>query len=146
MPKLSKFRITKRAVDALPTDRDATYRDADLKGFAVRTKPSGAKIYLVVYRNKEGRTRSYMVGSHGPQSPDEARKRAKAILALVDAGDDPAEQKKRNRAALSVSDLCDLFLTDLESGKIKGRKGPMAGPEAWTIGNRALAYWPRGRV
>ncbi len=130
MPKLSKFKITKRSVEALPTSKDVTFRDSELKGFAIRTKTSGTKIYLAIYRNAEGRTRSYALGTHDPLSADEARKLAKAALAKVDAGGDPAEQRKLDREAITVAELCIMFLKDLESGKITGRKGAKKKPEA----------------
>ena len=123
MPKLSDFRITKKAVDALPTDKDATYRDADLKGFALRTKPSGSKTYLVIYRNKEGRTRSVALGQHGALTPDMARKKALKVLAEVGDGLDPSEDRAVERKAMTVCDLCEQYLVAAEKGKILGRLG-----------------------
>ncbi len=61
MPKL-----TKRFVDALkPVKRDTLYRDTDLKGFGLRVKPSGARTWLVQYRNRAGRTRKLALGKVG---------------------------------------------------------------------------------
>lgn len=54
MPK-----ITKRAVDALIPHAGADYFvwDSELRGFGVRVRSSGAKTYLLRYRNDERRTR-----------------------------------------------------------------------------------------
>lgn len=123
MPKLSDFRITKRSVDALPTDRDATYRDAELKGFAVRTKPSGSKTYLVIYRNEEGRTRSLALGQHGALAPDEARREARRLLGAVAGGDDPSQERQAARKAETVADLCEDYMIAVRNGLILGKAG-----------------------
>jgi hypothetical protein len=58
MPKL-----TKRFVDALKAvEHDTLYRDDELKGFALRAKPSGARTWVVQYRNAAGRTRKLALG------------------------------------------------------------------------------------
>lgn len=123
MPKLSDFKITKTKVDALVADRDAIYFDADLKGFAVRTKPSGAKTYLVQYQNREGRTRRVSIGQHGEKTPTEARKMASALLGRVASGEDPAEDKSDERKAMTVKQLCESYLLATSKGLILGKRG-----------------------
>lgn len=123
MPRLSDFRITKRAVDAIRADRDATYRDADLKGFAIRTKPSGSKTYLVVYRNHEGRTRSVALGQHGELTPDQARKMAMQALGEIRGGTDLSEDRHQERKAQTVSELCEAYLAAADQGLILGKGG-----------------------
>ncbi len=73
MPKL-----TKKYVDQVkPKQKEAVYWDNDLKGFGLRVKPSGHKVYILQYRNLEGRSRKYTIGKHGsPWTPDEARKKS----------------------------------------------------------------------
>jgi integrase len=122
MPKLSSFRITKRFVDALVTDRDAIYFDADLRGFAVRTKPTGSKTYLVQYQSN-GRTRRVSIGPHGVLTPAEARQRAAALLAKARAGEDPAEERAIARRAMTVRQLCDSYLDAAEKGLVLGKYG-----------------------
>lgn len=122
MPKLSEFRISKRTVDALPIERDAIFFDADLRGFAVRTKPSGVKSYLVQYQ-KAGRTRRITIGSHGQLTPAQAREQASILLGRIKAGEDPAEQKKLDRAAITVRELVRLYFEAADRGLILGKKG-----------------------
>lgn len=123
MPKLSKFRITKKTIDALIADRDAFYFDANLKGFAVRTKPSGSKTYLVQYQNKENRTRRVSIGQHGALTASDARKLASVLLGRVDAGEDPAEEKAESRKAMTVRELCEDYLKATEKGLVFGKRG-----------------------
>src|SRR5262249_5458390 len=122
MPKLSNFRITKRFVDALVPDRDAIYFDADLRGFAVRTKPTGSKTYLVQYQSN-GRPRRVSIGPHGVLAPAEARQRAAALLGRARSGDDPAEERALARRAMTVRQLCDSYLAAAEKGLVLGKDG-----------------------
>ena len=123
MPKLSDFRIAKRSIDALAADRDAIYFDAALRGFAVRTKPSGSKTYLIQYENKEGRTRRVSLGRHGALTPSEARQKASVLLGLVDAGQDPADAVANERKAMTVRQLCEAYLAATDKQLILGKRG-----------------------
>ena len=116
MPK-----ITKRVVDSLRPDRAGKERflwdagDGALKGFGIRMKPSGAASYLVQYRNKEGRTRRLVIGKVGTLTPDEARTLAGEALNAAAKGADPSADRHAVRGAITVSDLCDLYLADAKS-------------------------------
>ena len=116
MPK-----ITKRAVNALrpnPQGKDVFVWDAGdgaLKGFGIRMKPSGAASYLVQYRNKEGRTRRLVIGKVGTLTPDEARTLAGDALRAAAKGGDPSADRHAVRGAITVSDLCDLYVADAKS-------------------------------
>jgi hypothetical protein len=49
-------RLTKRTVDALKaTGTEYVAWDADISGFGVRVRPSGAKTYVLQYRAGAGR-------------------------------------------------------------------------------------------
>jgi len=119
MPKL-----TKRVVDAIRPDRSGkdVFRwdagDGALKGFGIRMKPSGAASYLVQYRNKEGRTRRLVIGKVGTLTPDEARNLAGDALRAVARGSDPSAERHAVRGAVTVSELCDLYMAETK-GRIK---------------------------
>jgi len=107
MPKL-----TKKTVDASkPKKKDYIVWDNDLPGFGLRVFPSGKKSYLVQYRH-EGRTRRFTIGLHGPYTPDKARKRAMGLLGDIGDGADPSGDKAKAHKDMTVSQLCDLYLTD----------------------------------
>jgi integrase len=113
MPKLSKA-----VIDATTqSDRDVFVWDDGLPGFGLRVKPSGVKSFLIQYRNREGRSRRCVVGRYGVLTPDEARKEAKALLAGVAKGEDPAEDKKLARSSPTLSSVCDGYLAAVEGEK-----------------------------
>ncbi|HEY2008418.1 MAG TPA: integrase arm-type DNA-binding domain-containing protein [Rhizomicrobium sp.] len=113
-------KLTKRTVDAAEAfgDRETLYWDDDLPGFGLRVMPSGAKAWVIQYRNRHGRTRRMTFGKVGRLTPDEARRDAKQRLAAVDRGEDPADARAAERNAQTVAQLCDEYL-EAGKGRIK---------------------------
>jgi integrase len=121
-------RLTKRTIDALrpdPLGRDHFVWDAGdgaVKGFGVRVKPSGIASYLVQYRNRHGRTRRLALGRVGVLTPDEARKLAVDRLHEVAKGRDPSAERRVERNAITIADLCAEYLDKAERGLIITRR------------------------
>jgi integrase len=84
--------------------------DDELAGFGVRIYPSARRFYLVQYR-ANGRTRRIALGAHGVVTVDEARRRARALLGRVAAGEDPAQLVAEERQVSTVSELAERYLT-----------------------------------
>lgn len=96
--------ITKRAVDDLEAgEGDLFLWDDKLSGFGVKVTPAGAKVYLLQYRvgGRGNPTRRYTIGKHGPLTPDQARKRAKELAGMVEAGTDPRKAEDDARATIA---------------------------------------------
>ena len=119
MPKL-----TKTLVDGLAcTDGAERFVwDSDLKGFGVRVRAGGAKVYLVQYRNVDGLSRRLGLGRHPAILPDQARKLALKQLGAVAKGEDPSSDRKRVRAGLTVGQVCDWYLEEAQAGRLLTRK------------------------
>ena len=79
---------------------DQIFFDADDHGFGLRIRADGGRqrqSWIVQYRVK-GRTRRAKIGDYPTVSPDQARKKAKTILASVQLGADPQAEKEAERA------------------------------------------------
>jgi integrase len=124
-------KLNKRTVDAIKPDPqgDIVVWDDDLAGFGLRIKPSGVKSYLIQYRNRDRVSRRYTFGKHGVLTPEEARDRARKQLAAVADGHDPAAEKGESKAALTISDLAEIYL----------REGPAEKP------NKKASSWATDR-
>lgn len=116
-------RLTKRTIDAIKLNlrRDTFLWDGELRGFGIRVKPSGTKSFIIQYRNLEGRTRRCVVGQYGVLTVDQARDLAQKKLAAVIDGADPSAERHAIRQGLTISALCDWYLTEAEAGRLIGR-------------------------
>ncbi|MCR5943604.1 DUF4102 domain-containing protein [Ochrobactrum sp. XJ1] len=109
-------KLTKSYIDNLqPTDKDAFYWDRELKGFSVKVTPKGRKVFLVMHRPKghTGAARKYTIGPHGQWTVQQARDRAREVLAESSKGNDVGaiERVERQRKSSDIlTDLVDEFL------------------------------------
>lgn len=123
---------------AIQTD----YPDIEVRGLALRVSPGGQKSWTFRYRDKLMSKRSRLtLGTFDPTSdsePDEngvraltlasARVAARQLRAQVDAGVDPAAEKRRKRETAqaqvikTMSDLASAYFTACETGTHRGGK------------------------
>jgi len=116
-------KLSKRVVEASEArSRDYVIWDDELPGFGLRVFVSGKRSYLIQYR-AAGRSRRYTIGFHGVWTPELARKEAKIQLGRVARGDNPAEERQLDHRAVTVKELCELYLRDLEAGLVLGKGG-----------------------
>ena len=113
----ARRRLTKSVVDGLrPLDRPFIEFDAELKGFGIRVMPSGAKTWQVEYRPHPGGRgvdkKRIAIGAANTITADEARKKAREILAAAAKGEDPAKERSERRREMKVAGLIDLYEAD----------------------------------
>ncbi|UNU44436.1 DUF4102 domain-containing protein [Sphingopyxis sp. YF1] len=116
-------KLTKRVIEAaVAEEKDYVLWDDELPGFGLRVFPTGKRSYLIQYRSS-GRSRRYTIGVHGVWTPETARREAKSQLGRVAQGEDPAEERAVLNKAVSMKELCEVYMQDLKDGLILGKGG-----------------------
>lgn len=101
-------KITKRIVDAI--EPNTIIWDSEIKGFGVRRR-SGVTTFVLKYR-AGGRQRWYKLGMYPNMPTEDARRQAKIEAGAIEKGADPAATRYATRAAPTVADLCERFLSE----------------------------------
>jgi integrase len=113
-PVATLFKINKRAVDALAPGQKR-YKQGFGGGLTVRVEPTGVKSFVLEYRPGAGgrgvAKQALRLGQYGQMTVDQAQKAALDALARIRLGEDPAADKRTQRAALTVAALIDQFLS-----------------------------------
>lgn len=78
---------------------------------------------------------------------DEARQEARVQIGRVARGDDPAEEREFDRNAMTVRQLCEYYVRDLDAGLILGKSAEADVGEVSDaierIGFRSFPGWVR---
>ncbi len=110
MMKLTKATITKLE----PRGTRYVAWDESLKGFGLVVQPTGAMSYIVNYRpagvGRTGALKRLTIGSTRTLTADEARRRARELLAQVRLGSDPVRDRAAARADGTLQTLAGEFL------------------------------------
>lgn len=105
MPKL-----TKRHIDMLPAkDKEYFVWDDTLKGFGARVYPNGGKRY-VAQAFRRGKTIRVQIGRYETLPFEDAKARARKIIADIDDGRNPNREKEAERLSPTVAQLSERFL------------------------------------
>ena len=102
--------------------RDTILFDKTLPGFGLRIHPSGRKVWIVQARI-EGRSRRIVIARHGEMTLAEARRRAHDMLGRIRAGENPAEDIRKEKETPSFRVFVEEYLRRCEPHwKPSGRK------------------------
>ena len=109
-------RLGKNVVDkAEPAGARYTIWDDKLAGFGVRISPAGAKATVARYRaggGRSGQLRQMTLGRHGQLTADQARTAADKVISAATLGADPAADRMKARADLTVAALCEFYFAE----------------------------------
>jgi integrase len=96
--------------------------DQTVRGFCVRRQHSETITFSVFYRSKDQVQRWHKIGRFPVLTPHLARQEAIRILRSVALGEDPSGERQAQRNSMTVAQLCEKYIEDLESGRINGKK------------------------
>ena len=110
------------ARECTPGAKDTILFDKMLPGFGLRIHPSGRKVYIVQARI-EGRSRRIVIARHGEMELAEARRRARDMLGRIRAGENPADDIRREKETPTLRAFADEYLRRCDPHwKPSGRK------------------------
>ncbi len=115
-------KITKRFIDALKPPapgKELFVFDTEIDCYGLRMQPSGKASYFILHGTKKGR--KFSIAKVGIITPDEAREKARKVLAEVAEGIDPNAERRATREALTVAQLCDKYLEAARAGLVTTR-------------------------
>jgi integrase len=81
------------------------YFDTAQRGFMLEVRCSGGKTYYQRYTDERGRERQYKIGAADVLSLDQARRKAKQIVAEALLGADPQQKRREMRAVPQLKDF-----------------------------------------
>ena len=94
----------------------------DITGFGLRIHPSGRKVWIVQARI-EGRSRRIVIARYGEMELAEARRRARDMLGRIRAGQNLADDIRREKEAPAFRDFAQEYLRRCDPlWKPSGRK------------------------
>jgi integrase len=110
---MPRIKLTKTVVDnAKPEAKDYEFRDTVTPGFLLKVTPSGRRVFMLAYTAANGQRRKPAIGRCGELTVEQARGIAQDWLADVRRGSDPSAHRAAARAAPTVKELCQRFLSD----------------------------------
>ena len=101
------------ARETKPGGKDIILFDRTLPGFGLRVHPSGRKVYIVQARI-EGRSRRIVIVRHGEMELAQARRRARDMLGRIRAGENPADDIRREKETPTFRAFADEYLRRCE--------------------------------
>ena len=114
-------RLTKRHIDVLPArEKECFVWDDQLKGFGARVYPNGGKRYFA-QTFRRGKTVRVQIGRHGALSFDEAKARARKIIADIAESRNPNKEKEAERLSPTMAELAERFLKEYVPDHCKPR-------------------------
>src|SRR5512135_3409987 len=102
-------------VAALPPPADQPYRvkwDSEVAGFGLRITKAGARSFVVEDRDKGGKQWRLTLGSYPDWTTRQAREAAGKAKQANDSGLSPTAQRPADRAAPTLTDLCNDIIAN----------------------------------
>lgn len=108
-----KLRLTKTMIEELSSEKsEYSVWDTKCEGLHVRVLPSGSKSYYVFYRDQLGRQRRRSLGKTSVVPLDQARKKAREVIADADRGHDHFDAAAKEKSVPTLEAVWADYLED----------------------------------
>ena len=118
MPRAHLTRQFAEAAACPPGRVKVDFFDTDQRGFMLEVRASGGKTFYQRYTDARGRERQFKIGPADVLSLDQARRKARLVLAQALVGTDPQQQRRELRATPTMKEFVrDRYLPHVKSYK-----------------------------
>jgi len=118
MPRVRLTRQFAQAAACPPGRPKIDFFDAEQRGFMLEVRASGGKTFYQRYTDMRGRERQFKLGPAEVLTIDQARRKARLVLAQALVGDDPQQQRRTLRATPTLREFVhDRYLPHVKSYK-----------------------------
>ena len=118
MPRAQLTRVFTQAAACPPDRPKIDYFDTEQRGFMLEVRSSGGKTFYQRYTDSRGRERQYKIGPADVLTLEQARRKARLILAQALVGEDPQRQRRELRATPTLKEFVhDRYLPHVKSYK-----------------------------
>ncbi len=105
MPTVALSARFVQQAECVPSRKKTDYFDVGQRGFMLEVRCSGGKTYYQRYTDDRGRERQYKIGSADVLSLDQARRKAKQVVAEALLGADPQQKRREMRAVPKLKEF-----------------------------------------
>jgi integrase len=118
MPRVHLTRQFAQAAACPPGRPKIDFFDADQRGFMLEVRASGGKTFYQRYTDARGRERQFKLGPAEILTLDQARRKARLVLAQALIGEDPQQQRRTLRETPTLNEFVrDRYLPHVKSYK-----------------------------
>ncbi len=108
---MPRKRLTDSFCKSVTVDERTDYQDDAVRGLALRVSPNGTKTWNVVFtRESDSAKQRVKLGRYPAMTLEKARTAALKMVTAVSEGDDPSEEKRNRRDAMTVEALGGLYI------------------------------------
>ena len=105
MPTVALSAQFVRQAGCVPGSKKTDYFDVSRRGFMLEVRCSGGKTYYQRYTDERGRERQYKIGPADILSLEQARRKARQVVAEALLGADPQQKRREMRAVPQLKDF-----------------------------------------
>src|SRR5690349_24504119 len=98
MPRVRLSAVFVRSAVCPDGLKKVDFFDNEQRGFMLEVRRSGGKTFYQRYTDERGRERQYKIGSAGVLALEQARRKARQVVAQALLGSDPQQKRREMRA------------------------------------------------
>lgn len=108
---MPRKRLTDSFCRSVTVEERTDYQDDAVRGLSLRVSPNGTKTWNVMFtRESDGAKQRVKLGRYPAMTLEKARTAALKMVTAVSEGDDPSEEKRARRDAMTVEALGALYI------------------------------------